>query len=157
MRSLLLALAATACVGYYGVALKLAYTRADLDNARIALADARRADEPLPELPIVTVEPGYYAVEGTANGKAYSGVASIVPAGKSYLVTWLSGPAVSSGVGMMDGGNFIVSINGDGLRGVAVYRVAPGPELRGEWVTLGAGERGRERMRFLGGVKKGEE
>lgn len=82
---------------------------------------------------------GTYQCEGVSvRGNPYRGIVEIVKDDQTYVVRWVSreGPAV--GIGILRGDLLAVSYFTGSDVGVVVYRIEPGPRLRGEWSILGA-------------------
>ena len=99
---------------------------------------------------------GYYSCQGEdGNGKRYKGVAMIVKKNDIYVVQWTVGVGSTFvGIGIRKGDTMAISwalpAEKAVVRGVNLYKIAPGPRLTGHWATLpGDGFLQRETLTFL--------
>jgi hypothetical protein len=99
---------------------------------------------------------GYYSCRGEdANGKQYTGVTMILKKNDIYVVQWTVGlGSTFVGVGIRKGDTLAISwAMGDEkrfIRGVNLYKIAPGPRLTGQWASLpGDGFVQSETLTFL--------
>lgn len=127
--------------------------------AALSYADEARKDEAKPGKLQLQDQAGditgFYECRGIeANGKPYSGMATIVRKGDVYLVSWMVGGGSSfAGVGVRQGDTFAVSwavaSQAGIVKGVNVYRI-DGKKLSGRWATIpGPGALQSETLEWL--------
>jgi len=108
---------------------------------------------------------GFYVCKGKeANGKAYSGLATIARKGEVYVVSWLlHGGGHVQGLGVRQGDVLAIAWSAPGpggtlAQGCNVYRIGPcegkgescGPKLVGRWAAVpGNGQLQSETLTFL--------
>ncbi|MGG5886311.1 hypothetical protein ACLF3G_04160 [Falsiroseomonas sp. HC035] len=91
---------------------------------------------------------GTYAVEGSdAAGTAYVGTVQLQPTGPdTWRLTWRVAGETTNGVGILQGGIFVVGYQSGRETGVAMYVPEPNGNLVGLWTQGTQGSVGSERL-----------
>lgn len=151
----------------------LTFVSASLVAAALAGDDGaiKPKDGPLKMSPKPDVDlSGFYECSGEDSaGKKYSGVCHVVQVNQVHIVTWLTGGASFSGVGLttISGDKTVFSVSwaiakeGQIMRGINVYAVSRREgklHMVGFWATApGNGQRHRETLKWLKESKQDDE
>src|SRR5438309_9746008 len=100
---------------------------------------------------VVTELDGYYILKGTNEKESYEGIVTIRKVANVYAMSWqIDVVNHYVGIGFRKGDVLVASCSHGNSRTALLYKIEPGPTLRGEWTALpGDGQLHIETLTFL--------
>jgi hypothetical protein len=80
---------------------------------------------------------GSYDVEGEIGNRPYRGTVTVEQAGQPFVVRWNVGGVAFTGIGIVEGGSFVVGYSGNESVGVVTLTRSPDGAWSGHWTAMG--------------------